>query len=447
MGKNASCRKRRVVRSVIWTALFILFVLRVSPAQAGAQGGFEILPDNTVDGWVCSKADLLESNRIIIFVGDPERGGQPIGAASTRRIEDTERVHNCQDGVALQFRHNIDRSTRSRLGPGKHSIYVRVTGLKDPRTSEVLQVVRVLNVKGTKIPLNLGANFNTACTHFSSQDWRPIRVEQSGCEHRYSWNIRGTNEDASFGSPKFFLPEDPLLNGTPYRSAERPYWTYRFERKPGNNYRLLWVLDKVSVDLDRNQYSGAFLNDSGFTKPLYLSANLFVDITAKLNGSNAELDIHTGQAKIRTSIGAVSRWKDRLGRAYDAFVEVNIFRTANFDLCTATTNVDKQPKLGCDPDELYDRRAYYGSGEIVYYDIASMASVAGISQERLRGSGVAQIYTIPIAELFRRYPWQRPPGRWQDATISGLYLGHEIWGKGYLSVEFEDYLVYEFIAE
>lgn len=68
-------------------------------------------------------------------------------------------------------------------------------------------------------------------------------------------------------------------------------------------------------------------------------------------------------------------------------------------------------------------------------------------QTSLTSNSTLKNFTIPVAALFREYAWVKPPATWDGVKIFGAYLGHEIWGRGRLWVEFDNYRFYSFAAD
>lgn len=345
----------------------------------------------------------------------------------------------------------ISRDIRSRLGPGVHPIKVRASDV-DPfagsRSSAVVEYG--LPVRGSKTALHRLEGVKSDCRFMADLNWAP-HLPQGGCGSNpnpgISWIIRGTNENSSFGPEGYFLPNDPIISGTAWQTAVRPYFFYSFNPIGDGSFQVGWVVDKLNFPQDLNRYSYAALNDVSLSRSVYLEENLFIDVDMGLFASQQGWDSTNGFAKIRSSVGLLASWVNG-GVPVDAFLEVNLFRTSNFDLCTSTENTGGSiPSFPCDSLGIYARRSFYGVGEVVYYDIATMSMVAGIPQTGMVSGGGLTHFTLPVAQLFREYAWVRPPGSWSVASISGMYVGHEVWGKGRVWTEMRGYRLYAFEAE
>lgn len=233
----------------------------------------------------------------------------------------------------------------------------------------------------------------------------------------YRWLWGTTNEDSNF-------------NGGALNSfgIDHPVFKYSFHSRASDaSYEVGIVTDKVNFDYFRDRYTFVGFTDNwdvnAVPKPP-LSENLHSTFAMKMPAVEQVDDGVHGLAKNRVVIGTVATWN---GRAH--YLEVNLYKTSNFDLCTGS----------CDPQNIYDRKFSYAGGEGVYFDGAQLGLVTGGAPQVLRVGQTYQSFDIPWAQLFRAAPWTDTPTSWTGITLGGVYLGHEVWGKGRVWVELNDY--------
>lgn len=400
-------------------------------------GAVETISGGTITGWACDPDQPAQSVQVHFYADHTWDGGTILGGAIANQPSEPSINLACGGGTAHRFTFTVPAAERSRIGPGTHPVYSYAIDLGGGANPLLSGSPRQLAVSGQKTALNRGYNLGHNCRYYSDGGWNQITPPQGTCADTRFWNIRGTNEDAAFLPAGWFLPNDPALAATQWDTARRPYSIYAFNPKGDGTYQIGWVVDKVNHPQDLNRYSGAFVNDVQFTTLPDLGGNVFIDLRMGLFGMDQVNDASVGLAKNRTTLGILAYWNDAAGARQTQWVEINLFKTSNFDLCTGT----------CDPRGLYDRRSDYGTGEIVYYDVSSMYRVAGYPQTGLVLNQTMKDFTIPVAALFRKFSWARPPaGGWTGVKISGIYIGHEIWGRGRIWVEFDNYRVYSFAA-
>jgi hypothetical protein len=400
-------------------------------------GSVEAISGGTITGWACDPDQPTQSVQVHFYADHTWDGGTILGGAVANQPSDSSINAACGGGTAHRFTFTVPTAEKSRIGPGTHPVYSYAIDLAGGANPLLPGSPRQLAVTGQKNLLNRGANINHNCRYYQTGSWNQIQPPQGTCPGDRYWNIRGTNEDSGFNPAGWFLPNDPALTVSPGDTARRAYSTYAFNAKGDGTYQIGWVVDKVSFPQDLNRYSGAFVNDVLFNTPPALDANVFIDLRMGLFGMNQVNDATVGLAKNRTTMGILAYWNDASGAQQTQWVEINLFRTSNFDLCTGT----------CDPKGIYDRHSDYGNGEIIYYDVNTMYRVAGYPQTGLTLNQTLKDFTIPVATLFRKYAWARPPASgWNGVTIAGIYIGHEIWGRGRVWVEFDNYRVYSFTA-
>ncbi len=417
---------------------------------AGTQpiGNLEQINNGVISGWACDKDEASKSISVHFYANHTYDGGTFLGGVIANLTSEPVINAACGGGLAHRFEFKVPRSEKSKVGPGLHEVYAFAIDSQGGVNPMLANSPKILSVTGVKKYLNQHPKIGTNCRYYHDQDWKRIPIPQGICTNSLAgYFIRGTNEDSGFGNARYFLPKDKILNGTPYQAASRPYWFYEMHEKGDGTYQVGWVVDKINYPADLDNYSGAFFNDNGFHTLPDVSENIFLDIRAGLFANEQVSDAQVGPSKNRTTIGWVSNWADPQGSRHDAFVEVNLFKTQNFDLCTYSNLGGSTPSNNCDPTGIYDRRSYYGQGEVVYYDINTLHKTAGPRQNELQEAGGMRNFTIPIAALTRKYPWVRPPHSWIGVKIGGIYIGHEVWGRGRIWTEFDNYGVYSFTAD
>jgi hypothetical protein len=249
------------------------------------------------------------------------------------------------------------------------------------------------------------------------------------------WTFGTTNETAAFGGGTMndMLPGDPS-------------WAESFHPLGDGRYQVGLVVDKVNFPnyLDRYSFAGfsdAFDVNTYLAKPT-LGEDLYVDVKVALHAQEAHFDPSAGDAKVRVMVGATVRWN-----GVARFMEVNLCRSSNFDLVDAQSNVGG-PGGRLDPLGIYDRLANWGSGELVYYDGTQLDRVPGLTLAalpHLDPDAQWRSYTIPVSRLVRAFSWDQAPADWHDATIAGIYIGIEVWGRGRMWIELTDYDLYALV--
>ena len=423
---------------LILTAPSVILAVNTAPA-----GAIESITGSTVRGWACDPDEPAASIAVHFYADSTYEGGDMMGEIVADLPSSGLTIAACNGGSAHNFEFVFRRYEKSRVGPGNHPIYAYGIDTEGGVNPLLQNSPMMLAVTGIKTPLHAITNLNSDCRYYNNGQWNRILRLGNCTDAAPAWNIRGTNETATFSPAGFFLPDDSALDDTDYAAARRPYWSYAFHPRSDGTYQLGWVVDKVNFPTDLNRYSAAFLNDVAIDSAADLGGNVFIDVNAALFANEQILDSSVGLSKNRTSVGVVTRWAGNS----QVFLEVNLFKTPNFDLCTPTWNGGGSKPVNCDPSAIYDRRADYDTGELVYYDIDTLYKVAGYPQSALAAGGAMTAFTIPVAQLFKKHPWSRPPATWSGIKVEGVYLGHEVWGKGRVWAEFADYQIYSFAAD
>jgi len=137
-------------------------------------------------------------------------------------------------------------------------------------------------------------------------------------------------------------------------------------------------------------------------------------------------------------------------------VEIVLWRDSAYDGCDAgsATWWGPPPQSPCDSSGLYERRVFYTSGELVYFDAPALGQVYSQIPDLAQtptplplGVGGTNAYSLPVTKLFQWYfgtgrSVLGAPVNWQDAVVHGVYLGIEMWGKARTNVEIYDYRLY-----
>jgi hypothetical protein len=233
-----------------------------------------------------------------------------------------------------------------------------------------------------------------------------------------AWAFGTTNEDAAFtGGGPFDIP------------FGHPIWTFGFYDDPSGHYTVGWAIDKVNFDHFRDRYSFAGFDDTSLN--VSLGGDVRLSLQVELMDAEQYDDGVNGVAKNRVMIGAVGTWN---GRSH--YLEVNLWRTDNFDLCTGA----------CDPSNLYDRK--FGDpawpAEGVYFHGPSLGSIPGhTSQPNLTIGGGVREFEVHLGSLFRGYTgWSDTPTNWAQVSLTGIYIGIEVWGRGRVWMEHQHYRVW-----
>ncbi|OGF67235.1 hypothetical protein A3I27_04550 [Candidatus Giovannonibacteria bacterium RIFCSPLOWO2_02_FULL_43_11b] len=244
----------------------------------------------------------------------------------------------------------------------------------------------------------------------------------SGTQPINRWVFGTTNEDVNFegGALNSFLPDGKVAK-------------FAFNDKGDGTYQIGWVVDKVSFDLYRDKYTFFGFTDSWDVNKIAfptLDQDVHSSFRLKLMAQDQLSDPSNGLAKNRVMIGAVATWN---GRTH--FVEVNLWNTDNFDLCKGI----------CDPDNIFDRRTSYKNVDSIYFNGPKLSSAIDYNSPSLSPGGAFQDFDIPWTRLYQNYVWSDPPASWKDIKLQGVYIGTEVWGKGRVWTEFDNYQTYSLV--
>ncbi len=261
-----------------------------------------------------------------------------------------------------------------------------------------------------------------------------------------AWLISGYNEGiASTGyKPGPLIPAE--------KTGENRLWNFAFHPKTGGTFQLGMAIDKVSFGDYRDQYTWAGFGDnfdqnSALRRPL-LTDNVYADLQIGLFGHSRDYDASTiaegfksGMGKSRIMLGVLARWG-----GIDHFLEVVFWKDAEYDGCGATPSATwwadgVSAPNPCDTTGLYDRRSHWATGETLYYDAGKLDQVLGYSLPTLSDGAGLVSYQLPLTRLFRSYAWFNGAPT-ADASIAGIYIGLEVYGKASVWAELANYRLY-----
>jgi Ricin-type beta-trefoil lectin domain len=275
---------------------------------------------------------------------------------------------------------------------------------------------------------------------------KALESNPSGGAKPRGWLISGYNEGIGATGYK----PGPLI--PPELTGDGKLWNFAFHPKADGTFQFGMAIDKFTFNTYRDQYTWAGFGDNfdqnaGFRRPL-LSDDIVADLQIGLFGHNRGYDPTTaaegfksGMGKSRIMLGVLARWA-----GIDHFLEVVFWKDAEYDGCGATPQATwwSEPSSTpepCDTTGLYDRRSRWAGGETLYYDAGQLQQILGYAIPTL-GDGKGMVaYHLPITQLYKGYSWSGgPPGA--DASIAGIYIGLEVYGKASVWAELANYRLY-----
>ena len=248
------------------------------------------------------------------------------------------------------------------------------------------------------------------------------------------WLFTATNEDRLFtgGTMHDILPREPV-------------WTHDLRAKGDGSYSVLLGLDKtIPSTVPVDAYSFVGFNDSLDINSVGSKPTVADDLVLKFDlrvledvrGTSSDPTV--GEARTRVVVGVVARDPDNQVTYY---LEVNLTRSSNFDLCTARDDFPgyaaSQP---CDEVGVYDRRARWtgnANGELVTVDFDALGDLGLVDAASPQPSAAEWDIRLPVTRLFESVSWVSEPA--EDSEIAGVYIGTEIWGPGRTMVQIDDY--------
>jgi hypothetical protein len=281
------------------------------------------------------------------------------------------------------------------------------------------------------------------CNAFAAPEPKYFETPKGDCKlldpngKKMFWLLASTNENDSFGGGTMsdVKPDDKIFK-------------YQFYKKTDGNYSVGFVLDKINFPnnfTDKYTFVG-FLDsydiNSGIPRPT-LNKNLFMDVDLNVFAfENPKTTV-----KNRIMLGIVAR--DSSKKTY--YLEINLLKTANFDLCTSKANTGgTNIPFPCDFADYYDRRSKFGnsgssSGELVYFNINNLSKLiktpVSYKFPSIKNDSNLNSISIPVTYLFNIAPWIQKPNL-KDLKIAGTYIGIEIQGKGRSWIKFQNYRLY-----
>lgn len=505
-----------VTARIFYAAAACLAGLLAPNAHAATPIGGASISGNTISGWACDPA--MPSAAILVdFYADGVGAVDGTGATlpSWARYKGNNTYADNYAGGAYAnlassaqspscnggnhgFSFTIPQSFRSAIGPGVHDIYLfmRNTNGAGPNPQMYATPFK-LTVTGTQTVVDpWHNNFLHSCSSWKGKTW-----PQNGalsyvftpgvlCQDDYPgglnpisdpfWALESTNETIGFGpfydGPSSSIDFPPQVT-TPGYAA--PMWNYGLYPRAAGGYTVGWVIDKInglSARTKLDTHTGAFIEtELGANAPDLSASNVFVELWFRVR-ANEQANLTAGDAPNLSVPFASIPADHRLARNRLTFgmwlaapgsqttvrnIEINLARTANFDLCTTGTDVEgadeaceKAGRFGpfyADDVGLFDRRSV--RVPIVYYNIGTIHQVAGLRQPSANDGTFSRVL-IPVNALLRNAPWLGGaafPLVNGTADIGGqrlrsFYIGTEVWGKGRIWVEFERLNIFKFVA-
>ena len=234
------------------------------------------------------------------------------------------------------------------------------------------------------------------------------------------WVLAGYNEDAKR------IPGPPLPLGS-------PVWSNTFAKKNDGSYRFDLGLDKVSVDLFRDQYAFVSFEDffsfnAGTSAPV---PTLDRDVHSTFNlgllqGDPFDDGIH-GPAQMLVSVSAVAAWS-----GYNHYLQVDLW-SRNYKNCPS----------GCDTtvyDVVNHTPPFSDNVYVIGSALSKIGGASGITDlQPLIAGGPVNTYDIPWTKLFKAVPWLDQPASWDSIHMISVYFSLETFGKGRSLIRFDNY--------
>ena len=399
---------------------------------------------NTFTGFVCDPDHPGEPTWAQIYANNRAgQGGKFIASAIANEPGDQSIANECGGYSNHRFTYTLTPQNIDSIGIGDVPLYVQGKDLVTSPHPVLANSPFTFNSGGTSsniVPLTWAAGISSDCRSMAAP--APVWYEPpfgSECDDSGMWLISATIEDENFtgGSLSDIHHTDSV-------------WDHSFHPKEDGTYQIGWVLDKVNFDCEdrtcRDRYTGVFVNDSWDINTHLDRPNLGDQLFAEFDlGLFASEELHdpdpaVGDAKNRVTIGIVARWNNAV-----YFLEVNLYRTSNFDLYPA------------DPENLKDRFLQYSTNtgsetietEIIYFNGNNLSLLPGIDENLpvVTPDSVMRHFKIPVTDLFLSHNWANTPTDWSEAELAGVYLGTEIWGKGRVWYEYDDYQLYRLLSD
>jgi hypothetical protein len=363
--------------------------------------------------------------------GDP---GRPSGSTGRRAAwvdqEDTD-VPATQAGDGL-----------TRRGRRSTSLSIRLVNLLAVAVLAVPTgvVIGAVLTRDRHESITFAPEITSDCHAFAAPapDW--FTPPQGHCERaaggvpRGMWLFTATNEDRLFtgGTMHDIAPSEPV-------------WTHDLRAEGDGSYSVLLGLDKtIPSSVPSDAYSFVGFNDSldinrvGAKPTVGDGLVLRFDLRILDDARDVSPNPAVGEARTRFVVGVVARDPDD---DVSHYLEVNLTRSSNFDLCTAHDDFPEDAAFGpCDELGVYDRRARWtgdANGELVTVDIDALGERFDVDAASPQPSAAGRHIRLPVTRLFESVSWVSEPAG--DAEIAGVYIGTEIWGPGRTMMQIDDY--------
>ena len=292
--------------------------------------------------------------------------------------------------------------------------------------------------------------------------------ELASKDHQHGfWLVSTSLEDASYRpvlpdhAMDALLPSDPAFQVSSRKLADGKFALRMLMNKSGkydirgNNIESRFLFGAINDSFD--------LRFQSTDKPR-VSDQIMVEFQYRIRQLKLMPTSAVSNPRVRFAVGMGTRHMGQNGNKLTSetnFMEVNLARTEGYDYCISGRQpyfgirlpVDL-PRLNSDPSKIYDLRHCWGlsafragnlaaseltiGGELVYYNARTTAEINITSLP----DSWRQV-RIPMSALIEDYKWQRPPSKWNDAEVAGVYLGIEAWGRALAEWEVKNLLVYK----
>jgi len=319
---------------------------------------------------------------------------------------------------------------------------IRELGLSNLEISNTNQVTLEENSKRVepidkpnKVPLTFAPKITSNCRMKTAPQPRWFETKEGDCKNYKGygpWIIATTVENNEFTGGS--VADWNKING----------WDYFFKDNPSNpgEFEISLKLDKINFDqpVTKDSYTAFGLNDWYLTEPVNLTEKIFLSFDIKVTEFNNLND----NVKNRISIGFVA--EDKTGRRY--YLEFNILKTSNFDLCTDINFGGDGVSLPCDTKGYIDRRSAGDlyKYDIVYYDLDAISRSETFGTMFLEASNFKigeyfKVY-IPYSKIFNSTEWAKTVNP-SELTLIGTYILTEIYKEGISGFTIANYDLYK----
>ena len=167
-----------------------------------------------------------------------------------------------------------------------------------------------------------------------------------------------------------------------------------------------------------------------------IDREIIIELDVRIRKSQLGAKTHGSYSGNRVIIGAVGRWIEPLPRTNSThFFETDLVQANGYSASYS------DPDYPLCKDTSYDRCFYsregkYAEGREVRYDTFFQGSAVSTNTDQWTH------LRIPLSRAIRKLGWVAPPSRWNDASITGVYVGIESQGAALTALEVRNYNVY-----